>query len=392
MKGETCRVLLFFAAAVIIPVISLFEVERMEVMPGRVDRAFERHRQEYERKMLEILRSGQYIMGEELAAFENAFAAYLNVPFCVGLASGLDALRISLRALGVGKGDEVIVQGNSFIADVMAIVDNGAIPVFIEPNGQFNMEASAIAAAVTPRTKAVLVTHLYGMPTPMDDIVRLCEARELKLVEDCAHAHGAQWRGKKVGTFGDAGCFSFYPTKNLGGFGDGGAVTVRSPAVAEKIRVIRNYGSEKKYRNKMIGANSRLDALQAGLLRVRLQYLDEMNAEREAIARRYAAEINNPLITLPVWIPNAKAVWHQYVVRCQRRDELQAFLLRRQIHTLIHYPVPPHRSEAFAYLGMGEGSLPQTEALAKEVLSLPMYNGMLPEEQSCVIAALNDFC
>lgn len=364
----------------------------MEVMPGRVDRAFERHRQEYERKMLEILRSGQYIMGEELAAFENAFAAYLNVPFCVGLASGLDALRISLRALGVGKGDEVIVQGNSFIADVMAIVDNGAIPVFIEPNGQFNMEASAIAAAVTPRTKAVLVTHLYGMPTPMDDIVRLCEARELKLVEDCAHAHGAQWRGKKVGTFGDAGCFSFYPTKNLGGFGDGGAVTVRSPAVAEKIRVIRNYGSEKKYRNKMIGANSRLDALQAGLLRVRLQYLDEMNAEREAIARRYAAEINNPLITLPVWIPNAKAVWHQYVVRCQRRDELQAFLLRRQIHTLIHYPVPPHRSEAFAYLGMGEGSLPQTEALAKEVLSLPMYNGMLPEEQSCVIAALNDFC
>ncbi len=364
----------------------------MEINAVRLDRAYEMHKSEYDAKALEILHSGSYIAGRELAAFEDAFAAYLGVPYCVGVASGLDALRITFRMLGLGPGDEVIVQGNTFIAGVMGITDCGAAPVFAEPDGFFGLDPAGLEALLTPRTRAVLVTHLYGMMTPMDGILSFCGRHGLLLVEDCAQAHGAAWRGQKAGSFGDAACFSFYPAKNLGGFGDGGAIVTKNAALAEKARVFRNYGSEKKYMNCMIGANSRLDELQAGLLGVRLKYLDQINAERRALAARYTEELRNPLLGLPRTRPETENVWHQYVVRCERRGALQAFLEEKGVHTIIHYPIPPHLSEAYRYLGYARGSLPKTERLCDTVLSLPIYNCMTREEQAYVIAALNGFC
>jgi len=360
-------------------------------MPLQADRLYAQHDAEYTKKAIEILRSGQYIAGKELLGFETAFADYLGVKRCVGVASGLDALRITFRVLGLGQEDEVIVQGNTYIAGVMGITDCGATPVFAEPDEYFGLTKDSVEAVITPATKALLVTHLYGMMTPMDDLSALCEKHGLFLVEDCAQAHGAMWNGKKAGSFGYAACFSFYPTKNLGGFGDGGAIVTSNEEFAEKCRVFRNYGSEKRYYNTCIGVNSRLDELQAGLLGVRLKYLDEMNAERRRIADRYSSEINNPQLHLPKTRPGAFNVWHQYVVRCDRRDELKSFLLSRDIHTIIHYPIPPHLSEAYSYLGYSRRSLPQTEALGRTVLSLPVYNGMTKEEQTYVIGALNDF-
>lgn len=363
----------------------------MEIFAARVDRAYALHEKEYEQKALEILRSGSYILGRELAAFEEAFAAYIGMPFCVGVASGLDALRITFRMLGLGPGDEVIVQANTFIAGVMGITDCGASPVFAEPDEYFGLDPRGLEGLLTSRTRAVLVTHLYGLMTPMEEILRFCKGHGLLLVEDCAQAHGAAWRGQKAGSFGDAACFSFYPTKNLGGFGDGGAVLVRDAALRDRMRAFRSYGSEKKYYNCMIGANSRLDELQAGLLSVRLRHLDELNTERNVLAERYAGGIRNPLLTLPAPRPETYNVWHQYVLRCPARDALQAFLEARGVRTLIHYPIPPHLSEAYRYLGMKPGSLPAAERLSDTVLSLPMYNGMTEAEQACVIDALNAF-
>ena len=364
----------------------------MEILPTRVDRLYAAHAEEYDQKALQILHSGRYIAGAELEAFEAVFASYIGAPYCVGLASGLDALRLTFRVLGLGAGDEVIVQGNTFIAGVMGITDCGAVPVFAEPDAFFGIDPDSAAAKITPRTRALLVTHLYGMMTPMDRLAALCKKHGLLLVEDCAQAHGAAWRGKKAGSFGDVACFSFYPTKNLGGFGDGGAVVTQSASLAEKFRVYRNYGSEKKYYNSVVGANSRLDELQAGLLGIRLKYLDEINAERNALADRYAAGIRSPLLQLPAVRPETCNVWHQYVVRCARRDELQRYLEARGVHTIIHYPVPPHLSDAYRGLGLKRGSLPVTEKLSDTVLSLPLYNGMTPEEQDYVIGAVNAFC
>ena len=254
------------------------------------------------------------------------------------------------------------------------------------------MPAEAIESVLTPQVKAVLVTHLYGIMTPMDDILKLCERQGLLLIEDCAQAHGAQWRGKKAGSFGVAACFSFYPAKNLGCFGDGGAIVTNDPSLAEKMRILRSYGSDRRYHYEFVGVNSRLDEIQAGLLRVRLKYLDEMNAERNALASRYSSEIKNPLIRLPGTRPETYNVWHQYVVRCSRRNELKKYLEERGIHSLIHYPIPPHLSKAYSYLGLREGSLPKTEALCESVLSVPLYNLMTVEEQDYVISALNGFC
>ena len=363
----------------------------MTIPANRLDRAFEAHRQEYEQKALEVLRSGYYIMGKELSAFEREFADYLGGGECVGMACGLDALSVTFRLLGLGPGDEVIVQANTFIAGVLGITACGAAPVFVEPDDRFGMDAQQVQRSITPRTRAVLVTHLYGMPIPMDGIAALCAERGLYLVEDCAQAHGAEIGGRKAGTFGHVGCFSFYPTKNLGAFGDAGAVFTRDPALAQKFRVFRNYGSEKKYHNSVEGVNSRLDELQAGLLRVRLTHLEELNGEKSRLAQRYTAEIRNPLITLPSPYPGTVPAWHQYVVRCEQRDRLRAFLAQRDVGSDIHYPIPPHLSEAYAYLGLGPGSLPKTEALCRTVLSLPLFNGMTYDEQSAVIAALNDF-
>ena len=363
----------------------------MKIMPNRMDRGFCAYQQEFEQKAIDVLRSGWYILGKEVEAFENEFAAYTGGNYCVGLASGLDALWIAFRLLGIGVGDEVIVQGNTYIASVMGITMNGATPVFAEPDEHFGMDPSNIEALITDKTKAVLVTHLYGMASRMDEIVDICQKYKLKLVEDCAQSHGACFNGQMTGTFGDVGCFSFYPSKNLGAFGDAGAVIVKEKQLAQEFKVFRNYGSEKRYYNKIVGANSRLDELQAALLRVRLSHLNELTAEKQRIAEHYNKDISNPLIRLPSLAKGAGCVWHQYVIRCEERDRLISYLDGKGIGTIIHYPIPPHLAEAYRYLGHKEGFLPVTEHYAKTVLSIPMYNGMTDEEQTYVINAINEF-
>lgn len=363
----------------------------MKIMPNRMDRGFYKYQEEFEKKAIDVLRSGWYILGKEVSAFEVEFAEYTGTKYCVGLASGLDALWIAFRLLHIGVGDEVIVQGNTYIASVMGITMNGATPVFVEPDDHFGMDPEQVEALITDRTKAVLVTHLYGMASRMDEIVAICKKRNLRLVEDCAQSHGACFNGQMTGTFGDVGCFSFYPSKNLGAFGDAGAVVVNDEGLAKEFKIFRNYGSEKRYYNKVVGANSRLDELQAGLLRVRLAHMDELTEEKKKIAERYNSELNNPQILLPSLAPGATCVWHQYVIRCEERERLIKYLDEREIGTIIHYPIPPHLAEAYRYLGHKEGFLPITEHLAKTVLSIPMYNGMTEEEQSFVIEAINSF-
>ena len=363
----------------------------MKIMPNRMDRGFYQYQKEFEEKALQVVRSGWYILGKEVCSFEEKFAAYTGSRYCVGLASGLDALWIAFRLLGIGKGDEVIVQGNTYIASVMGITINGAVPVFVEPDDHFGIDVEKIEEKITDRTKAILVVHLYGMATKMDRIVELCRNYGLRLVEDCAQSHGACFDGKMTGTFGDVGCFSFYPSKNLGAFGDGGAVVVNDEQLYKDFKIFRNYGSEKRYYNKVVGANSRLDELQAGLLCVRLLHMKELTQEKVKIAEYYSTNIHNNRIHLPELCEGATGVWHQYVIRCEERERLIEYLDERGIGTIIHYPIPPHLAEAYRYLGYGEGFLPVTEHLAKTVLSIPIYNGMTKEEQDYVIAAINEF-
>lgn len=363
----------------------------MKIMPNRMDRGFYQYQKEFEDKALEVLRSGWYVLGKEVSSFEEEFAQYVGTKHCIGLASGLDALWIAFRLLHIGTGDEVLVQGNTYIASVMGITINGAIPVFIEPDEHYGMNPEKIERAITDKTKAVLVTHLYGMASRMDEIVDICKKHNLKLVEDCAQAHGACFNGKMMGSFGDIGCFSFYPSKNLGAFGDAGAITTNNLDIDKACRTFRNYGSQKRYYNEVVGANSRLDELQAGLLRVRLKHLDELSNEKRKIADKYSRELRNPKIQLPTLANNATSVWHQYVITCDERDRLIEYLNEKGIGTIIHYPVPPHLQECYTYLGHKVGDFPITEKFAKTVLSIPMYNGMTEEEQDYVIDSINVF-
>lgn len=363
----------------------------MKVMPSRLDRGFSLYQAEFEEKALEVLRSGWYVLGKEVQGFEEEFAQYLGAKHCVGVASGLDALWIALKMLGVGPGDEVVVQGNAYIASVMGITINGATPVFVEPDRYFNIDASRIEEKITEKTKAILVVHLYGQAADMGAVMAVAKKHRLLVVEDCAQSHGAAFCGKKTGTFGDAGCFSFYPTKNLGAFGDGGAIVTGREELAHKARVFRNYGSQKRYYNKVVGANSRLDELQAGLLRVRLSHMEELLERRQESARRYLEGISNSQVALPGIREGAGHVWHQFVVRTKRRRDLAESLSQKGVGTAIHYPVPPHLSEAYQYLGMPRGSLPVTEQYADEVLSLPLYDGITQEELSYVADAVNQF-
>ncbi len=363
----------------------------MKIMPNRMDRSFYKYQDEFESKAVEVLRSGWYVLGKEVSCFEEEFAEYTGGKYCVGLASGLDALWIAFKILGIGKGDEVIVQGNTYIASVMGITINGATPIFVEPDEQFCIDVNKIEEKITSRTKAILVVHLYGMVTQMDKIVDLCKKYKLKLVEDCAQSHGACFNGQVTGTFGDVGCFSFYPSKNVGAFGDAGAVVVKDEGLAKEFKIFRNYGSEKRYYNKVVGANSRLDELQAGLLRIKLAHIKELTEEKIKLAEYYSENINNKKIVLPKKADNTKAVWHQYVIRCEERNRLINYLEKKGIGTIIHYPIPPHLAEAYVYLGHRKGSLPITEHLAETVLSIPIYNGMTKEEQNYVIEAINNY-
>lgn len=363
----------------------------MKIDLAVLGRQFELHQAEYEAAALRVLRSGWYVLGPEVEAFEHAFAAYVGRKYCVGVNSGLDALTLAVRALGIGAGDEVLVPANTYIATVLAITANGATPVFVEPDEYFTIDAAKIEDAITERTKAILVVHLYGQATKMDDVCRIAKAHGLHLLEDCAQSHGARFGGTMTGAFGDAGCFSFYPTKNLGAFGDAGAVVTDDAELARTLRMLRNYGSEKKYYNKLVGVNSRLDELQAALLHTKLGHLDELIAERERIAAAYLDGMHNPAVKLPKTRANANHVWHQFVVQTEDRDGFQQYLADHGIKTVIHYPIPPHLAECYESLGHKEGDYPIAEKMAKTVLSLPMFNGMREEEVQYVIETVNRY-
>ena len=363
----------------------------MKIDLAVLGRQFELYQEEYEAAALRVLRSGWYVLGPEVEAFEKAFSAYVGRKYCIGVGSGLDALTLSVRALGIGAGDEVIVPANTYIATVLAITANGATPVFVEPDDCFTLDAARIEAAITPKTRAIMVVHLYGQAAQMDAICRIAKAHGLRLVEDCAQSHGAKFGGTMTGAFGDAGCFSFYPTKNLGAFGDAGAVVTDDEELEGTLRMLRNYGSEKKYYNKLVGVNSRLDELQAALLRTKLSHLKELNAERERIAAAYLSGIQNPAIRLPKQRENANHVWHQFVIETEDRDGFQQYLADHDIQTVIHYPIPPHLAECYQYLGCKEGDFPITEHMAKTVLSLPMFNGMREDEVQYVIDMVNKY-
>ena len=362
-----------------------------KIQANRLDRGFYKYQNEYEEKAIEVLRSGWYVLGHEVSEFEKEFASYVGVNHCVGLASGLDALCFAFKLIGISEGDEVIVQANAYIACVMGITKNGGKPVFVEPDEYYNIDAKKIEANLTERTKAILVVHLYGQASNMEEIMRIAKKHNLKVVEDCAQSHGAKCNGKTTGSFGDIGCFSFYPSKNLGAFGDAGAIVTNDEEIANNAKVYRNYGSEKRYYNKVVGANSRLDEMQAGLLRVKLSHLTELENERKMICDKYLNEIENEKIILPKIRHNCTTVWHQFVIRTKERDSLIEYLDKKNIGTIIHYPIPPFLSEAYKYLDIKIGAYPLAEKYANEVLSLPLFNGMTNEEQNYVINAINAF-
>ncbi len=363
----------------------------MEIAANNLKRQYDLFAREYEEKAVAVLRSGWYVLGEEVRSFEREWAAYIGAAHCVGLGSGLDALWLSFRILGIHAGDEVIVCANAYIACVMGVTINGATPVFVEPDAYLNIDADRIEAAVTDRTKAILAVHLFGQACDMTAIMDIARRNKLYVVEDCAQSHGNHWQGRTAGTFGDIACFSFYPTKGCGAFGDAGAITTNDERIAEQFRMYRNYGSRVRYQNEVVGTNSRLDEIQAALLRVKLSHMDALNAERNVLAERYLANLDTEVVALPSVRPGADSTWHQFVVRCARRDALAAFLKGRGVGTLIHYPIPPHLSQAYAYLGYREGDFPIAEQQAGEVLSLPMYNGMTEAEQAYVIDSVRLF-
>ena len=347
----------------------------MQIPFNTLKPGYAKYRDEYLEAATRVLDSGWYTLGHELEAFEREFAEWLGMRHCVGLNSGLDALILAVRALGIKAGDEVIVPANTYIASVLGITENGATPVFVEPDQYYNIDPDKIEQAITPRTKAILVVHLYGQACRMGKIMEIAQRHKLPVIEDCAQSHGATFNGQKTGTFGKISCFSFFPTKNMGAFGDAGAIATNDEEIAQKIRALRNYGSEKKYYNEYQGVNSRMDEIQAALLRVKLHHIDEITAERRAIAEAYLAGIKNPDIILPQIAEGASHVWHLFVVRTEKRDDLQKYLADNGIGTQIHYPVPPHLAEAYKGLGHNIGDFPMTERLAEMILSLPLFNG-----------------
>lgn len=363
----------------------------MKILPNVLDREYRKHKKEYEQRVVEVLESGWYVLGEQVAGFEKEYAEYIGTEYCVGVASGLDALILAFRALGIGKGDSVIVPANTYIASVMGVTINGAVPVFVEPDEYYLIDTGKLEQAVVENTKAILVVHLYGQPVNMDPIMRFAEKYKLRVIEDCAQAHGAEYKGKKAGSIGDIGCWSFYPSKNLGAFGDAGAITTNLESAANDIKVLRNYGSERKYYNRVVGYNSRLDEMQAGLLRVKLNYIDEIIREKTMIAEFFLNHICNDKLILPKCQPQCRHVWHQFVVYTEDRDNLADFLSQHGIGTAIHYPIPPHLSGAYRGMGYAEHAFPVTENYADHILSLPSYIGMTKEEMEYICDVLNTY-
>ena len=353
------------------------------------------YQEEIETKLLETFRSGWYLLGDQVKSFENNLAQYIGSPNTIGVANGLDALRLIFKAyLELGQlkvGDEVIVPANTYIASLLAITDNRLKPVFAEPTVEnYNIDISKIEALITPKTKAIMVVHLYGQVCWSKELENLAKKYDLKIIEDNAQAIGAEWNGIKTGNLGDAAGFSFYPGKNLGALGDAGAVTCKDSLLAKTIRTLANYGSEEKYVNKYQGLNSRLDEIQAAVLGVKLEYIDADNEKRKNIAERYCAGITNPKIILPQLPKNAdEHVWHLFVIRNSKRDQLQNYLLENGIQTLIHYPIPPHKQKAYKHYN--HLSFPITEEIHEEVLSLPISPVMRDEEVGTVIEMVNKY-
>lgn len=356
--------------------------------------AHARYADELKAAAARVIDSGHYVLGEELAAFEREFATWCGVRHALGVGSGLDALALILRGyLGLGalaEGDEVIVPGNTFIASFLAVSANRLVPVPVEPDPvSFNLDPACVAAAIGPRTRAIMAVHLYGQLADIPALVALARRHGLLLIEDAAQAHGATRDGRKAGAFGDAAAFSFYPAKNLGALGDGGAVVTGDARLAERVAALRNYGSDTKYHHLFQGVNSRLDEIQAALLRVKLRHLDEDVALRRRVARRYRDGIRHPQIALPEVAHEEQHAWHLFVVRCHRRDALQRHLQAQGVQSQVHYPVPPHRQPAYAELR--EAWLPLTERLHEEVLSLPLGPSLGEDAVARVIAACNAF-
>lgn len=349
-------------------------------------------REEFDAVALRVLHSGWFIGGSENERFEAAFADYTGAGQAIGVGNGLDALHLVLRAMNIGPGHEVIVASNSFIATMLAVSMTGATPVMVEPDPvTYNLDPARVEDAITSRTKVLLPTHLYGQPADLDPLLSIASRYGLRFVEDAAQAHGSRYRGKRVGAHGDAVCWSFYPSKNLGAAGDGGAVTTDDGALAARIRMLSNYGSAERYVNLEKGVNSRLDALQAAILSVKLPHLDAWNARRAHIAARYLEGLQNCGLILPQVSEWADPVWHLFVVHTPFRDSLQAFLTSEGITTQIHYPIPPHRQAAYAELSLAEGSFPIAERLAAETLSLPIGPHMSEGAVERVIEAVRQW-
>ncbi len=347
---------------------------------------------EYDAAYRRVMESGCYILGQELEDFESRFSEYCGVKHCIGVGSGLDALHLILRSMGVGPGDEVIVPANTYIATWLAVSYTGGTPVPVEPiEDTYNIDPARLESVVTRNTKAVIAVHLYGQPAEMDKLGETASRYGLRVIEDAAQAHGARYKGQRVGSLGDASGFSFYPSKNLGAVGDGGAVTTNDSELARRVRMLRNYGSAVKYRNDEKGFNTRLDELQAALLKSKLMKLERWNARRSEISEIYRKELASVChLTLPLVPEWAEAVWHQFVIRHPQRDRVSARLKEAGIETLIHYPTPPHLSGAYANGGWGKGQFPITERICNEVLSLPIGPYMTDDAVRHVIKVLQE--
>lgn len=341
-------------------------------------------------KFNEIYNSGWFIQGKELREFEENFANYIGCKYCVGVGNGLDAIKLALLALDIGPGDEIIVPSNTFIATVLAISQVGAKPILVDPDiNTFNISTKNIEKYITSKTKAIIVVHLYGQSADMDEILKIINDNNLLLVEDCAQAHGATYKGKKVGSFGNIACFSFYPGKNLGALGDGGAVVTNNKEYADKVRALSNYGSYFKYQHNYKGINSRLDEIQAGFLNIKLKYIDKINYERQKIARKYLNEIKNSKIILPEIRSDRNHVWHIFAIRTEKRDELQNYLKEKNIDTVIHYPISIAKQQAYKEDNLND--LSYADLISNQELSLPLYYGMTDEEVDYVINVINKY-
>ncbi len=351
----------------------------------------EQYALELKEAAIRVIDSGWYIHGKEVEKFEQAFAEYCNVNYCIGVSNGLDALKLILKGYGYGPGDEIIVPSNTYIASILAISEVGATPILVEPNRHtYNIDPVKIEKSISEKTKAILVVHLYGKTADIEEINKIANKNSLKVIEDAAQAQGAEYYGKKTGNLGDAAGFSFYPGKNLGALGDAGAITTNDQQLANKLVALRNYGSHQKYENQYKGYNHRLDEMQAAFLSVKLNYLDKENEIRREIAKQYLTLISNPLITLPVASKNVlEDVWHVFVIRTTQRDRLQSFLLNQGIQTVVHYPIPPHLQKA--YKEMNHIEYPISEQIHKDVLSLPISPVQSTEETQKIIEVINHF-